>query len=54
MFERAAMTADKGDRRRALVSMRLEHRTLGRTGVNVNPTDAGYDNPALRPEARRR
>jgi aryl-alcohol dehydrogenase-like predicted oxidoreductase len=23
-------------------------------GVNVNPRDAGYDNPALRPEARRR
>jgi aryl-alcohol dehydrogenase-like predicted oxidoreductase len=23
-------------------------------GVNVNPADAGYDNPALRPAARRR
>jgi aryl-alcohol dehydrogenase-like predicted oxidoreductase len=23
-------------------------------GVNVNPTDAGYDNPALQPEALRR
>jgi aryl-alcohol dehydrogenase-like predicted oxidoreductase len=23
-------------------------------GVNVNPADVGYDNPALRPAARRR
>src|ERR671914_503332 len=34
-------SAAKGDRRRCLVSTRMEHRTLGRTGVKISPLCLG-------------
>src|ERR671915_814186 len=42
MSSRLAMPpAAKGDRRASLVSTRMEHRTLGRTGVKVSPLCLG-------------
>ena len=41
MSSRVAIPAAKGDRRRSLVSTRMEHRTLGRTGVKVSPLCLG-------------